>query len=104
MNQRMFEELARQRHAEMHRLSGSRLSGGRLSSGRLSGGRLSSGRLSSGRLNGRLPGTQRVGTGQALRARQSLRTRTGWKLVDLGLKLAVQPDPRAAAAARPARS
>ncbi len=90
MNQRMFEELARQRHAEMHRLSGSRLSSG--------------GRLSSGHLNGRLPGTQRVGTGQALRARQSLRTRTGWKLVDLGLKLAVQPDPRAAAAARPARS
>jgi len=35
---------------------------------------------------------------------ESIRVRTGWTLIDLGLRLAVQPAQRQAVAPRPARS
>jgi hypothetical protein len=44
------------------------------------------------------PAARRAGVSQSLRAR------TGWWLVDFGLKLAVRPDSRPAASPRPAGS
>jgi hypothetical protein len=77
MNQRILEELARQRHAELPGQTA--------------------------RYAYRRP-AEPPREKRARRDRQSLRVRAGWRLVDLGLKLAVYSDPRAAANPRPARS
>jgi hypothetical protein len=78
--QRLTEELARQRQADMRRLAARHRAGSALHS---------------------------ASTRPVRRTRdasQSLRARTGWWLVGLGLKLAIGPRARAAASPRPAGS
>jgi hypothetical protein len=94
MYQRMSEELARHRLAEVQELTaGSR-----------------SRPAPAGRGACELPAITSAAVRpprSASRARvalQSWRMRTGWRLVDLGLKLAVTPDSGPAAAPRPAGS
>jgi hypothetical protein len=76
MNQRIFEQLARQRLAELQQ----RTPGSQVSPRRTPGSRH---RLSL--------------------QRQSLRVRTGWTLVHVGLKLAIEADSGPGAGARPVR-
>jgi hypothetical protein len=87
MNQRIFEELARQRQADMRRLAAGREFRSRAAAARAAAA----------------PGVS-ASTGQVRDASQSLRARTGWWLVDLGLKLAVKPGSRSAASPRPVGS
>jgi hypothetical protein len=94
MNQRMFEELARERRAEVQR--------------RTTGPRF----WSPPATVPATPGRGRAARASALTASirpvrdasRSLRARTGWRLVDLGLKLVVQPHSRSASSPRPAGS
>jgi hypothetical protein len=84
MYQRMSEELARHRLAEVQELTAGR-------------GRRPTPGMPPAAARPRPAGRARV-------TLQSWRTRTGWGLVDLGLKLAVTHDSRPAAAPRPAGS
>jgi hypothetical protein len=99
MYQRMSEELARHRLAEVQGLTTGR--GSRSTAARRGG---------SGQAVSALPAATSpasMSPRSASRARvtlQSVRMRTGWRLVDLGLKLAVTPESRPAAAPRPAGS
>ncbi len=105
MNQRMFEELARQRRAEVQRLS----TGPQFWSPPATAPampeppRTALARPATTRTGpaGTGPAGRRLGARDASR---SLRARTGWRLVDLGLKLVVQPDSRPASSPRPAGS
>ena len=101
MNPRMVEELARQRRAEVQRLG----AGCEFTSPAAT---VPAGAVlaRTGPARQRRAGGTRVsaGTRDVQDARQSLRARTGWWLVDLGLKLAVRPDSRSAASPRPAGS
>ena len=106
MNQRMFHELARERQADMQRLAASREFGSRAAA-------VQAGvwptrtwparrrRSGSACVSASARQVRHAGAGAASR---SLRARTGWWLVDLGLKLAVRPDSRRAVSARPAGS
>lgn len=83
MNQRLFEELARQRQADMRRAAARALAARTVGSRTVQAS------------------TLQASSARARDTRQSLRARTGWRLVDLGLKLAVQPDSRSTAAPAP---
>lgn len=85
MYQRMNEELARQRQADMRRLAAGRRT--ELAAKRRAG----STRVS-------------ASTRHVRDANRSLRARAGWWLIGLGLKLAVGPHSRAAGSPRPAGS
>jgi hypothetical protein len=100
MNQRMFEELARERRAEVQRLT----TGPRFWSPRAT-------TAATPALARTVParavpaaGALTTSIGHARDASRSLRARAGWRLVDLGLKLVVQPDSRPASSPRPAGS
>ncbi|HTZ93636.1 MAG TPA: hypothetical protein VMB74_14690 [Streptosporangiaceae bacterium] len=94
MYQRMSEELARHRLAEVQELTAGR--GLRPAP---------AGRGASELEFSELPASMSPRTASRARVTlQSLRMRTGWRLVDLGLKLAVTHDSRPAAAPRPAGS
>jgi hypothetical protein len=102
MNQRMIEELARQRLAEARRITGGREY--RAATDLPAGAALA--RTGPSRRRSRA-GSAYVSAASTRPARdrcQSLRARTGWRLVDLGLRLALQPDSRNAASPRPAGS
>lgn len=77
MYQRISEELARQRQADMRRLAARQRTGS---------------------------AHVRASTRHVRDANRSLRARAGWWLVSLGLKLAVGPHSRAGASPRPAGS
>ena len=101
MNQRIFEELARQRQTDIRR----RAAGHAYSS--TPAGMRAGAALASTAPDRRRPAcSARVGasTWHARDASRSLRARAGWWLVGLGLKLAVGPHSRAAASPRPAGS
>jgi len=102
MNQRFLEELARQRMAEVRRIADGYECRSRAASVP-AGATLA--RTGPARKRRRAVGAY-VGasTRPARDSRQSLRARTGWRLVDLGLRLALQPDPRNTASPRPAGS
>lgn len=104
MYQRMSEELARHRLAEVQRLTAARGSRPTPAARGASGQAVSAlpaatsqARMSQARMSPRSTSRARV-------TLQSLRMRTGWRLVDVGLKLAVTSDSRPAAAPRPAGS
>jgi hypothetical protein len=110
---RISEELARQRQADMRRRAGCRdyRSTAAAVPARAVPARAVPARAVPARavLGGTGPDRKRrAGTvstrraGHARGASQSLQARTGWWLVDLGLKLAVSADSRAAASPRPA--
>jgi len=111
MNPRIFEELAREHQVDMRRRVADR------------DGRSPAGALTvpprTGPVRRRRSGSARVSANQCVNASarvsarhdrhtrdasRSLRARTGWWLVDLGLKLAVRPDAHRAASPRPAGS
>jgi hypothetical protein len=99
MNPRMLEELARQRLAEVRRMAGGyeyRSRGATPSAGNVPTG--------SGQAGTTHASMTRPSTRPARDTSKSLRARTGWRLVDLGLRLALQSDPRNAASPRPAGS
>jgi hypothetical protein len=100
MNQRMLEELARERLAEVRRITGDYE---RTSPAATAGAALAR-TAPAGRR--RRAGTTHVGasTRPARDVSRSLRARTGWRLVDLGLRLALQSDPRNVSSPRPAGS
>jgi len=101
MNQRMVEELARQRQAEVQRLGAGRECGSLAAAGPAGYARARTGPAR--RRRGGSAG--RVSAGTSRRdASKSLRARTGWWLVDVGLKLAVTQASRSAASPRPVRS
>ena len=106
MNQRIFEELARQRQTDIRR----RAAGHAYSStpaGMRAGAALGSTvQANTGPDRRRPAGSACAGpsTRHARDASRSLRARAGWWLVGVGLKLAVGPHSRAAAAPRPAGS
>jgi hypothetical protein len=88
MNQRMLEELARERLAEVRRITGDYEC-----------------RTASAGRRGRAGSTHvSASTRPARDVTRSLRARTGWRLVDLGLRLALQSDPRNVSSPRPAGS
>jgi hypothetical protein len=109
MYQRMSEELARHRLAEVQGLMAGRgnrptppvrgASGQAVSAlpAATSKARMSTARMQQARMSPRSTSRARV-------TLQSLRMRAGWRLVDVGLKLAVTSDSRGAAAPRPAGS
>jgi hypothetical protein len=104
MNQRMLEELARQRLAEVRRITGGceyRSAAADVPAG------AALARTGPSRRRRRAGSSAYVSATSTRPARdrcQSLRARTGWRLVDLGLRLALQPDSRNAASPRPAGS
>jgi hypothetical protein len=102
MNQRILEELARERMADVRRTTGSyecRSPAAAMPAG------AALARTSPARKRRRAGGAYAgASTRPARDVTQSLRARTGWRLVDLGLRLALQPDPRNAASPRPAGS
>ena len=100
MNQRIFEELARQRQADMQRRSLGRECGSPAAP--VPAGAVHATGLARRPRAGR-PFVS-ASTQHGWEASQSIRARTGWWLVDLGLKLAVRPDSRTAASPRPAGS
>lgn len=102
MYPRMLEDLARLRLAEARRIAGgyecrspeaAALAAAALARTAPTTGSHRAGRAFAG-----------VSTRPARGRGQSLRARTGWRLVDLGLRLALQSDPRNAASPRPAGS
>ncbi len=110
MYQRMSEELARHRLAEVQRLTAARGSrptpAARGASGQAVSALPAVGALPAATSQARMS-QARMSPRSTSRARvtlQSLRMRTGWRLVDVGLKLAVTSDSRPAAAPRPAGS
>jgi hypothetical protein len=98
MNQRILEELARERMAEVRRIAGGHEYRSPAAAGP-TGAALA--RTGPARERRRAVGAS---TRPARDVTKSLRARTGWRLVDLGLRLALQPDPRNAASPRPAGS
>jgi hypothetical protein len=102
MNPRILEDLARQRLAEVRRIAGDyeRRSPAAAVPAGAALARTRPARRSR-RAGGAYAGAS---TRPARDKRQSLRARTGWRLVDLGLRLALQSDPRNAASPRPAGS
>jgi hypothetical protein len=91
MYQRMFEELARERTAEVQRLT--------------TGTEFWSPPATGAAMPARAATEALAASSRAARdASRSLRARAGWRLVDLGLKLVVQPDSRPASSPRPAGS
>jgi hypothetical protein len=94
LNLRMCEELARQRVTEVERVA----------TGRGYRSRPATAPTRTGRGGALPPGTLAASTASVRDARPSLRARAGWRLVDLGLRLAVQPDSGRAATARAAGS
>ena len=100
MNPRIIEDLARQHQADLRRRAAGRDC-------------RSAARTVTGPARRQRPGTARVSASARVSGRpgrhtrdasRSLRARTGWWLVDLGLKLAVRPDSHHAASPRPAGS
>jgi hypothetical protein len=102
MNQRFLEELARQRMAEVRRTAGGYECRSPATAVPAGAALARSGPAE----RRRRAGSAHVGasTRPARDATKSLRARTGWRLVDLGLRLALQSDPRNAASPRPAGS
>jgi hypothetical protein len=102
MNQRILEELARERMAEVRRIA----SGYECRSPAAAVPAGAAPARPSPASKTRRAGGAYVGasTRPARDVTKSLRARTGWRLVDLGLRLALQPDPRNAASPRPAGS
>jgi hypothetical protein len=102
MNPRMLEELARLRLAEVRRIADGYEC--RSPSQAVPAGAALA-RTEPVRRR-RLAGSAYAGarTRPARDVTKSLRARTGWRLVDLGLRLALQSDPRNAASPRPAGS
>jgi len=102
MNQRFLEELARQRTAEVRRIAGGyecRPPAAAVPAG------AALARTGPARTRRRAGGAYAgASTRPARDVTKSLRARTGWRLVDLGLRLALQPDRRNAASPRPAGS
>jgi hypothetical protein len=109
MHPRIFEELARQHQADMRRRAAGRdcWSPARAITGPARGQRRSG--------NARVRANAGVSASACVSANarhgrhtrdasRSLRARTGWWLVDLGLRLAVRPDSHRAASPRPAGS
>jgi hypothetical protein len=101
MNQRFLEELARQRMAEARRIAGGYECRSPAAAVPARGALARTGPPRRRQRAGAYAG---AGARPARDRRQSLRARTGWRLVDLGLRLALQPDPRNAASPRPAGS
>jgi len=102
MHQRISEELARQRQADMLRRAAGREC--RSPARPLPPGPAV---LAARTAPARTRPARRQGAASARHGRHashSLRTRAGWWLVDVGLKLAVRPDSRPAASPRPAGS
>lgn len=102
MNQRILEELARERMAEVRRITGgyeTRSPAAAVPAG------AALARTGPARKTRRAGGVYVSATTRPARdVTKSLRARTGWRLVDLGLRLALQPDQRNAASPRPAGS
>jgi len=102
--QRISEELARQRQADMRRLAASRQCRWP-ADGMPAGAALArTGLVRRRRAGSACAGTSVLDVGHGRDASRSLRARAGWWLVGLGLKLAVGPRSRAAASPRPAGS
>jgi len=102
MNQRILEELARERMAEVRRIAGGHEYRSPAAAVPASAALA---RTSPARERRRAGGAYAGATTRPARdVTKSLRARTGWRLVDLGLRLALQPDPRNAASPRPAGS
>jgi hypothetical protein len=101
VNQRIFEELARQRQADIRRRAA-----GHAYSSTAAGMRAGAALASTATHSRRPAGSARVSASprHTRDASRSLRARAGWWLVGLGLKLAVGPHSRAAASPRPAGS
>jgi hypothetical protein len=100
MNPRMLEELARLRLAEVRRIG---YECGSPAAAVPAGAALA--RTGPARRRRRAGGPYvSARTRPARDVTNSLRARTGWRLVDLGLRLALQSDPRNAASPRPAGS
>ena len=99
MNQRMLEELARERLAEVRRVTGDYEC-------RSPAAAVTAGARTAPAGRRRRGGTTHVSasTRPARDVSRSLRARTGWRLVDLGLRLALQSDPRNVSSPRPAGS
>jgi hypothetical protein len=92
LNLRMFEELARQHLAEVERVA----------TGRGYRSRPATVPTRTGRAGALPADISATSTASVRDARPSLRARAGWRLVDLGLRLAIQPDSGRAATARAA--
>jgi len=102
MNQRILEDLARQRMAEVRRITDGYECRSRSAAVPAGAALARSGPASRRRrADGAYVGAS---TRPARDVTKSLRARTGWRLVDLGLRLALQSDPRNAASPRPAGS
>jgi hypothetical protein len=106
MNPRILEDLARQHQVDMRRRVDGRdcRSPARAVTGPARRRRSGSARVSA---YPRVNGSARVSARHDRHTRdasRSLRARTGWWLVDLGLKIAVRPDAHRAASPRPAGS
>jgi hypothetical protein len=112
MHPRIIEELARQHQADLRRRVAGRDCRSPAGALRANAAPARTRRARTGPAS-----TGLVGRGPAVSARasarhdrrtgdanRSLRARTGWWLVDLGLKLAVRPDSHRAASPRPAGS
>jgi hypothetical protein len=98
MNPRMLEELARLRQAEVRQIAAGyerRSPAGAVPAGAT---------LATTGPSRRRRRAGGASTRPARDVSKSLRARTGWRLVDLGLRLALQSDPRNAASPRPAGS
>ena len=111
MNPRIFEELARQHQVDMRRRAADRVYRSSATALTVPARTRPARRRRSG--SARVSPNPRVNAGTCVSGRhdrhtrdasRSLRARTGWWLVDLGLKLAVRPDAHRAASPRPAGS
>jgi hypothetical protein len=102
MNPRMLEDLARLRLAEVRRIADGYQCGSPAAAAP-AGAALARTRPAR-RMRPAGSAYAGAGTRPARDVTKSLRARTGWRLVDLGLRLALQSDPRNAASPRPAGS
>ena len=94
MNQRMLEALARERLAEVRRIAGDYECRSPAAAVPAGAALARTGTARRRRGGGLYAGAS---TRPARDVTNSLRTRAGWRLVDLGLRLAVRPDSRRAA-------